>query len=310
MALHPIFLVGAAKAGTTSLARHIAAHPKVAELAIKEPGHYCSDLHAYEFSDAYKRLMDWDEEAYFAQSPLSSRHLAFVKSSENYQSLIAQAQDAHAGARYFLDASTAYLYSEQAAVNIAKAYPQGKIIIILRNPAERAYSHYNMACKYGLEKRPVAQAMADEMELGRARWGIDECYVELGKYAEGVQRYFDNFNRSNILVLFQEDLNACPERVLADIAQFLSIDPFTAARNEEANKAEVPTNAFSARLAEAFSGQIRDRIPTGLKKIGKRILFSAPQPLDAEVRSTLVAYFAQDIEKLESLLGIDLNHWK
>lgn len=309
-ALQPIFLVGAAKAGTTSLARHIGAHPKVAELAIKEPGHYCTDLHAYEFSAAYKRLTDWDEEAYFAEQPFASRHLAFVESRENYNQLITQAQHSTSGARYFLDASTAYLYSEQAAANIAEYHPQSKVIIILRNPAERAYSHYNMACKYGLEKRPVVQAMADEMKLDRARWGIDECYLELGKYAESVQRYFDKFDRSNILVLFQEDLNARPEQVLVDIAQFLSVDPFTAAHNEEANKAEVPNNPISARIAEAFSGQIRDRIPAGLKKMGKRILFNAPEPLDAEVRSILVAYFAQDIEKLESLLNVDLNHWK
>lgn len=309
-ALHPIFLVGAAKAGTTSLARHIGAHRAVAELAIKEPGHYCTDLHAYEFSAAYKRLIDWDEDAYFAEQSLASRHLAFVHDPRHYKKLIAQAQLSNTGASYFLDASTAYLYSEKAAENIAKAYPQGKIIIILRNPAERAYSHYNMACKYGMEKRPLAQAMADEMKLVRARWGIDECYVELGKYAEAVQRYLDKFDRSNILVLLQEDLNDRPEEVLAEVAKFLHLEPFTDAREENANKAEVPNNAFSARIAGALSGQIRNRIPSGLKKMGKRLLFNAPDPLDAEVRSTLVAYFAQDIEKLESLLNIDLNHWK
>lgn len=306
----PLFLVGAAKAGTTSLAMALAAHPGIAELAIKEPGHYCRDLHETQFSEAYTKLLAFDETRYFQQSTLSQRHIAFVASAENYRKLQLQSAREQPEARYVLDASTAYLYSTTAAAEIHAAHPQAKIIVTLRNPISRAYSHYNMARKYGMEQRMELDAFAAESTLERAQWGVDECYLELGKYADQLQRYFDVFDPSQILILFHEDLKHRPEVALARIATFLDLEPFQGGMPDAQNKAEVPRSKSMGAIAGAFSGHLKDRIPPTLKRLGKRILFSTPHSIDSDARSFLVHYFAAENKKLQKLLNIDLKHWK
>ena len=162
-----LFLVGAAKSGTTTLAHYLQQHPDIAGLAIKEPGHFCTDLHQYPFSTRYQQLLQWDEAAYFSRPPVE-RHVAFVHSRDHYQQLVQHSADA----RYVLDASTAYLYSTEAASQVQAYAPDAKILVVLRNPSGRAYSHYTMAAKYGMELRPALQAFREEAALTRARWGV------------------------------------------------------------------------------------------------------------------------------------------
>ena len=106
-----LFLIGAAKSGTTSLAATLAKHPAIAPLPIKEPGHFSTDLRTPVFSSRYNRLLQWDEAAYFKKAPLEERHIGFVESELNYQKLVNQALTSNPDSKYVLDASTAYLYS-------------------------------------------------------------------------------------------------------------------------------------------------------------------------------------------------------
>ena len=310
MKLEPIFLIGAAKAGTTSLAQALGAHPAIAELAIKEPGHFCSDLRSSDFSPAYNTLLAFDEERYFGKPSIEQRHIAFVSSVKHYEKLQHDAASQQSQARYFLDASTAYLYSERAAAELQASYPAAKVIVVLRNPVSRAYSHYNMARKYGMERRSALEAFTAESRLDRAQWGVDECYLELGKYADQLERYFNHFDRSQVLVLFHEDLKHQPNQVLERVASFLELAPFAEGISQEQNKAEVPRSKASAALAGALKGSVRNNIPPAVKRLGKRMLFGTPDSLDGDARSLLVHYFAAENKKLERLLDIDLNHWK
>ena len=167
-----LFLIGAAKAGTTALAEMLGNHPLISTLAIKEPGHFCDDIYAEGFSAGYQIMLRWDEAQFFNADALDQRHMAFVRGRENYNRLVSEASEA----QYILDASTAYLPSVNAAENIASYNSEAKIIVSLRNPATRAYSHYNMARKYGKEQRSFLDAIKAEGALEKARWGWEECF--------------------------------------------------------------------------------------------------------------------------------------
>src|SRR5210317_1678337 len=98
----PVVLIGAAKAGTTSLAQALSMHPEIAELAIKEPGYYCTDVRTADFSQAYRKLLSFEESRYFSSMALTPRHIAFVSLKENYSRLIKAATEACPNARYYL----------------------------------------------------------------------------------------------------------------------------------------------------------------------------------------------------------------
>ena len=70
-----LFLIGAAKSGTTALSSTLGQHPAIAPLPIKEPGHFSTDLRTPAFSSQYNRLVQWDEAAYFKKAHLEDRHI-------------------------------------------------------------------------------------------------------------------------------------------------------------------------------------------------------------------------------------------
>ena len=136
-----LFLIGAAKSGTTALAATLGQHPAIAPLPIKEPGHFSTDLRTPVFSSRYNRLLQWDEAAYFKKAPFEERHIGFVESELNYQKLVNQALTSNPDSKYVLDASTAYLYSANAPAQLRHYAADAQIVLLLRNPIERAYSH-------------------------------------------------------------------------------------------------------------------------------------------------------------------------
>ena len=99
-----LFLIGAAKSGTTALAASLAKHPAIAPLPIKEPGHFSTDLRTPVFSSRYNRLLQWDEASYFKRVPLEERHIGFVESESNYQKLVDQTSTKQSDHKYVLDA--------------------------------------------------------------------------------------------------------------------------------------------------------------------------------------------------------------
>ncbi|MEY2964056.1 MAG: hypothetical protein RL754_1317 [Bacteroidota bacterium] len=300
-----LFLIGAAKSGTTTLARLLSEHPQIEALAIKEPGHFCTDLRTSTFTKSYNRLLQWDEAAYFAQDPLPERHIGFVEEAANYQRLV----DA-CDAPFILDASTAYLYSTEAAINLRAYNPQAKIVVILRAPQERAYSHYMMARKYGMEKLPVTAAFERELKLSVAKWGRDECYLELGNYASQLERYYKTFAKEQILVLFAEELDEDPQKVLTRVAHFLDLPTFAAASVRRENAGSVPRypklNAFGMRVL----APVRDKLPSETVRTLKKLTQRKPEPLPEEAKALLRGYYEGELVRLEKMINKDLQHWK
>jgi hypothetical protein len=253
MAFPNFFIVGSAKAGTTSLYHYLRQHPDVFMSPVKEP-HYFSQVAP-------------DPELRFIYAHKS------VRDEASYQKLFRGANQEKA----IGEASTSYLWDEKTPARIKAAVPAAKIIIMLREPAARAHSHYLNDVREGIEKRPFLQALEEDYARARKGWGISHLYVELGLYAEQVRRYRASFSEKNVLVLFFEEFSADTELILRRVWDFLKLEAPRCGHDEY----QVTHNAYAAPrsiVAQAILGTPVLRamgrlLPNPLRRLGRdRIL--------------------------------------
>jgi sulfotransferase family protein len=211
--LRPNYLViGAQKGGTTSLHGYLAAHPAVLTASIKEVQY---------FSKYYARGEDW----YLAYFPLAARgRLTRLRTG------VAPAVG---------EASATYLFDPRTPERVRRFDPQMKLIAALRDPVERAYSHYQMEQRWGRETLPFEQALErEEAELGfelervladpDSESGLECSYVARGRYAEQLDRWLEHFPREQLLVVTSDELLEQPGAVMTRVAQFLGITDWRA----------------------------------------------------------------------------------
>jgi hypothetical protein len=126
-----------------------------------------------------------------------------------------------------------YLSDSRASTRIARELPKVKLIAILRDPSERALSHYRMSVRRGIEHRPFDQAVEQQLkheqlsaarQLPVGRSSETETYLVWGEYGRLLQPYFDKFSPGNILVLFTSELENDPKRTLDKTVAFLQVD--------------------------------------------------------------------------------------
>ena len=219
----PDFLViGAYKAGTTSLDRYLRTHPEIFLPAVKEPSYY-----AFTGPNAASRPRPPDA--------VTDRH--------QYLALF----DSVAGERAIGEVSPEYLVHPDAADAIAAELPDVKLIAVLRNPVERAYSDYLMYVRDGREPLDFTAALAaqDERHAGDPRGH----YVDTGRYGEQLDRYYQRFDRSQIRVYLFEDLANDPAACVRDVFAFLGVDTtFVPADLGENNVSGVPRGRMQAAL--------------------------------------------------------------
>lgn len=283
------FIVGAAKAGTTSLNAYLSQHPEVFMSAVKEP-HYFST---------------------FEVKPEFDNFIGVIRDSSAYQNLFLGS----AGYKAIGEASPSYLCDAAAATRISSAIPNAKTIISLRNPVRRAYSHYLMEFHRGRETLPFRDALEADQSRKEKGWGVSFQYVELGLYADQVERYLESFGRERVLIILFEDLVREAEAVMQGVARFLEIDParfpesaFDRAHNSfEASRGAFARAVLRNRPIRILSKRwISHRFRTAVRN---RVLFkNSDKPvLDRDIRQWLAECFAADVRRLERLLGRDLS---
>ena len=214
----PTFLViGAQRAGTTSLYNYLTAHPGIAAAATKEVHFF--DVH-------YSKGPAW----YEAQFP--SRGEAQITG----------------------EASPYYLFHPLAAARAAAFLPDAKLIVLLRNPVDRALSHHQHETRRGKETLPLAQALA--LEESRLRGEAERIATEPGYrstahqwhsyrargcYMDQIENWLRSFRSEQLLVLLSEQFYADPSTALRQVTEFIGAEPL-AARSagdfEQFNKAE------------------------------------------------------------------------
>lgn len=295
-----LFIVGAAKSGTTSLYHYLNQHESVFFPQVKEPNYYSN-------------IFSEDKQAYKKPKPNKFYHHKIINSKKEYFLLYKGSES------YSIvgDASPSYLWDLNSAARIHKDFPNAKIIIILRNPIQRAFSHYLMNLRSGLEQdRNFYSALLRDQKNSQEVWGDGKSmlYVSLGMYSSQIQSYYNYFDKNNIKVLLYEEFFENLAYSVTGLFKFLNISN----SKDDTLNLDTSFNAYASpknKLAELLIkhkqklGFIRKFAPPMLKQ---NILFkSSEKPkIDDKTYNYLAKIYKKDIEKLEEILGRNLSLWK
>jgi hypothetical protein len=300
----PDFLViGAPKAGTTALHAALARHPQLFMSSVKEPKYYmCGDSPP----PAYKGPGD------------AHSNQEWVWQRRRYQSLFAAAPaDALCG-----ESTPFYLYNRDARRRIAADIPRVKLVAILRDPVDRAYSNWMHLWVDGLEPcGDVVEACAREQERIDAGWAPFWHYRNLGRYGRQLADLYEHLDREQVLLLRYRDLVDHPDQTLDRVCGFLGISPGLVSTVPSDNsrpfvmpgprtRALGPVIRAGAKAGALFPPQAWRTVSRPL--IGQLHTRGNPArpKLTPEQRSTLLEPFLSDIELLESLTGEDFSTWR
>jgi hypothetical protein len=270
-----LFIAGVEKGGTTSLWRYLDAHPDVFMSEVKEPSFFTADRH-----DA-------------------------AQTEEQYLALFAGRTE-----RWLGEASVRYFYDEVAPERIRDAAPDGRLLIILRNPVDRAYSAYWGTVRSGYEQRSFREAVDVELEDGPAFRAESprKAYLRRSDYVAPVERFLRVFG-DRVRILFLEELQASPGEEMAAVYRFLDINPEVASQLDLAahNTYWQPRNrAVDLAMSSVSARRLARRIvPKSVHRRLDRVLVTTGEKpaLDSDLRVQLDAHFAHARPALESLLG-------
>ncbi len=297
MTLPNFLIIGAAKSGTTALYQYLKQHPQIYMSPIKEP-------HFFGLEGENLNFQGPTAEQYENRS---------ITNIEDYRALFQGVLDEIA----IGEASNSYLYLSKAPERIKYYIPSAKLIAILRNPVDRAYSSFlNLMRTGGEPLNDFPRALREEETRIRSNWGFLHRYQDLGFYYVQLKRYFEIFDSTQIRVYLYDDLRNNPVRVLQDIFKFIGVDvAFVPDMSTKFNVSGIPKNKV---LHNFLTGEnpiktiFRPFLPANLRaKLINRYYekgLDKPQ-LSAEVRHQLIHIYREDILKLQDLSQRDLSGW-
>jgi hypothetical protein len=290
-----LFIIGAAKAGTTALYNYLAQHPQVFLSQVKEPMFFSRD-------EYYARGLDWYEREYFEG---------------------AEAYPARA------EATPHYLYwSEKVAPRIKEVYGKRpvKFIVSFRDPVSRAYSWYWNMVREGREELSFDQALRVEgrrleqnyhelHQLGSMVYG----YSAGSRYASLLQPYLELFPPDAFFFVLQNDLRSRVNETCQEIFGFLEIESAIQVNTSRSNPASMPRSRLvhtAIRQRSLVKEVIKPFLPIRVRRTLKSKVLQANLretpyvPLDPQLYRELRLSFRTEIEKLEYITGMDLSSWK
>jgi hypothetical protein len=279
-----IFIVGAPKAGTTSLFHYLNAQPEIKMSSVKEPDY---------FSD--KEL--FDQGLYYGTSRIDTL--------QKYNSLfLGRKKEKMMG-----ESSVSYLYYPEVPNRIKVYNTDSKIIVMLRNPVDRAFSHYLMDYRLGLTSESF------ESEFHKKKGLNFQQYFLLGNYSSQVKRYIDVFGRENIHFIWYSDFKKDSEKQLNKVVDFIGLESdFRVDFDTIYNSFSMPKNNLIRMIYSVvwLRKLLTFLFPYSLVKSIKHLLFSKGNKpkLSDLTRGTVLEYYKSDIEKLEKLLSVNLSRWK
>jgi len=291
------FIIGAPKCGTSSLAAWLGEHPNIYMSPIKEPFYFSEDI-KHRWCDEwsiYQRLFE----------AATSIHLAIG------------------------EASTFYLFSRVAVPKIEKEIPGARYIVMLRNPADMSYSLHEQQLRVfneNVEDFYQAWRLAAERRAGRhippgCKDPVLLDYPAWCRLGEQLERLHSIVPRERVLVVVLDDVRENPRREYVRVLDFLGVpdDGRTAfpvhnpAREWRSRRAAQVIRTLAK--AVTWSKHVRGILPRRSLGIIRRLqAWNARQrprpPLSPDVRAQLEVYFADDLARLERLLGREFPHWR
>jgi len=308
MPLPTFLLIGAAKSGTTSLYRYLGQHPDIFVSPVKEPNFFAFEGSPPSF-----------------QGPQDERcNRLSVTSLSAYKGLF----ETDAPARG--EASPSSLYYPKPPERIAHYVPDARILAILRDPVERAYSNFLHMVKEGREPyRDFGTALNREADRLDSGWSYFWAYTHLGFYHEQLLRYYDRFPADQIHVCLLSDLAERPTATLRTIFRFLgvndTVEPDTTTQHNPSGMPRIPAlhwllhhaglrptlrswlPAPVRRVVSTYTSDLADRLRRWKLWVMRRNL--ARPPMDDDVRRRLCNLYHDDVRRLQSLIDRDLSHW-
>lgn len=296
----PNFLViGAARSGTTALYQALAKHPEIFMSSVKEPNFFAFEEGTLDFRGPGAEFVNNS-----------------VAKLTDYRDLFAAAGASDAGPTVVGEASPLYLFSSVAPRRIAETLGPVKLIAVLRNPTDQAFSHYLYARAQMVEPlESFEAALAAEPQRLAANWQPLFQYSRFPRYGEQLARFLEHFPRENVLVHLYDDFVADPEQVYRSIFAFLGVDQEFSPPTERVNRGGVPRNAGLQRLVmrpTVLSPVLRKVLPEAVRlRLRDQLSGSnlVRPPFPAQLRRRLLESFRSDIHLTEELIGRDLSGW-
>ncbi|GAA3036825.1 sulfotransferase [Streptosporangium longisporum] len=297
----PNFLtIGAPKAGTTALHSALARHPRLFMSPVKEPKFFLSD------GPPPTKGGPGDAQTY-------REH---VWRREDYEALFSEAPPGTLTG----ESTPFYLYDRAAQRRIRETIPDARLIVVLRDPVERAHSNWTHLWSAGLEPiGDVLRACAEEERRVRAGWAPFWHYLRLGRYGEQLEHLYTLFPREQVLVYRYRDLVDRPVDTLDRIFRFLGVESgvVTEVPRENVTAHPEPTRGHrllsrALRVGTAMGRFLPDRVNVALTDpLERRLQEQARprQPLTWDQREKLIPYFTEDVALLQRVTGEDFSDW-
>ena len=280
---------------------------------IKEPSYFSLEMRPENFAPvyrphAYRRIEETRE---FLRGPMNPPIAAgIVTTWEDYLCLFSAAENHRAVG----EASVGYMVSPYAAEAIASRIPEAKILIVLRSPVDRAFSHYLYMVSEGLTTKSFRQHVRACLRHCGEGLGIHEPFLEMGSYAAQVQRYLDRFARDQVRIWIYEEYLDRPRELLREIFRFLGVqDGFEPDMSIRYHQPRIPKMVRSARALKwaRMAAFPRKALPAQVRAAVRNVFYNSPGAVKMNTadRALMLEFYSSDVRKLEKVLNRDLSRW-
>lgn len=294
----PHFLIiGAARAGTTALHGYLRQHPQIFMPTLKEPNFF-----------------SFEGETLACKGPGADYINNSVTNQGKYLDLFARAP----GGAICGEASPLYLFSPKAPARIKRSIPKARLVVILRNPIDQAFSHFLYASKQAIEtERNFTTALALENERLAAGWQPLFGYSDFPRYGDQLARYFDLFEKDQIFIRTYEDFQERPQQLFQELFQFIGADDkFQPDMTSRPNAGGVPKNRAlqdflmkSNPITRAIGLVVPKRARLAIRDQIAAVNTKRELTMPPAAREILKDRLSDDIRALEKLIGKDLSNW-
>ena len=295
------FIIGVSKAGTTSIYYYLKQHPEIFMSPIKEPN--------FLVCKPSKSL-----NVFPGCGPGDVESTIWIDNLEDYLALFSGSRHE----KVLGEASLSYMYSDSACGNIKKNYPNAKVLAVLRNPIERAYSHYLHLARDERERLTFEEALKAEKERIKRGWEFSWHYFNMGLYYRQLLPYFEMFGEENIKVVLYEELECSPRILMSSLYEYLGVCsdfvPNTSLHhnisggvrlrflNRFCTMPSLPKTMLKKIVPRDLGHTIKEKVmQINLKELEARI--------SPEIKAHLICLYREDIEKLQELIYRDLSEW-
>lgn len=301
------FVAGVPKAGTTALCQFLGQHPQIFMCPVKEPTFFAA-RELLGFEPESRRLIEAKAaalERWLADETQHRPDGGFALEWRQYEALFRDVREQRA----IGEGSVTYWWAPGAAGAIREKFPAARFVVILRDPAERFFSHY-LARRWSAPLRRLGDCIALGLER-RGDWGVA---LDVGRYATHLDRFFGCFAREQFSIHLYEDFCANPREVCRKIFAFLGVDPDrpmdVSRRVNEPNLPRWPllhATLVSLGGSRGLSRWAPSRWREPLRRVfrGRR----SREVMSAEDRRVLTEIYCDDVRRTAALIDRDLSSW-